>query len=100
MRDDFVVRFSQGTARILKLSDVRKLDAWKHAFEGQPKDHRYYELIEETLANDFEFRYAVLEDGAGNIRAIQSLFFVRQNLIEGVRGIFRSVVDLVRKAFP
>ena len=100
MRDDSVVPFSQGTARILKLSEVRKLDAWKHAFKGQAKDHRYYELIEETLANDFEFRYAVLEDGAGNVRAIQSLFFVRQNLIEGVRGFFRSVVDLVRKAFP
>ena len=100
MRDDAVVPFAQGAARILKLSDMRQLEAWTRAFEGQVKDRRYYELIEETLANDFEFRYAVLADSAGNIRAIQSLFFVRQNLIEGVRGVFRSIVDLVRKAFP
>lgn len=100
MRDDIVVPFAQGTARLLKLADAQKLEAWKSAFEGKAKDHRYYELIEQTLANEFEFRYLVLEDNAGNVRAIQSVFFVRQNLIEGVRGAFRAIVDLVRKTFP
>jgi Acetyltransferase (GNAT) domain len=100
MRDDVVVPFAQGTARILKLSDVRDLDAWKRAFQDKCKDHRYYELIEQTLSNDFEYRYAVLEDSSGNVRAIQPLLFVRQNLIEGVRGFFRTIVDLVRKKFP
>src|SRR5262249_30524426 len=100
MRDDAVVPFAQGTARFLKLSDVRNLDAWKRAFQDKCKDHRYYELIERTVANDFEYRYVVLEDTSGNVRAIQPLLFVRQNLIEGVRGFFRSIVDLVRKTFP
>src|SRR6202030_2518352 len=74
--------------------------AWKRAFPDKCKDHRYYELIEATLANDFEYHYAQLEDTAGNIRAIQPIFFVRQNLIEGMRGAFRRIVDLVRKTFP
>ena len=100
MHDDTVVPFAQGTARILTLSEVQKLDAWKRAFQDKCKDHRYYELIERTLANDFEFRYVVLEDASGNTRAIQPIIFVRQNLIEGVRGVFRAVVDLVRKVFP
>jgi len=100
MRDDVVVPFAQGTAKVLKLSGVRNLEAWKQAFQDKCKDHRYYELIEETLANDFEYRYAAIEDSSGNIRAIQSVFFVRQNLIEGVRGAFRAIVDLVRKTFP
>jgi len=100
MRDDVVVPFAQGTARILKLFDVRNLDAWKRAFQDKCKDHRYYALIEQTLANDFEYRYVVLEDQAGNLRAIQPILFVRQNLIEGVRGFFRVIVDLVRKTFP
>jgi len=100
MRDDAVVPFTQGTARILTLSDVRNLDAWKHAFQDKCKDHRYYELIERTLANDFEYRYVVLEDESGSVRAIQPILFVRQNLIEGVRGFFRAIVDLVRKTFP
>jgi len=33
-------------------------------------------------------------------RAIQPVFFVRQNLVEGVPGKVRSIVDEVRKIFP
>jgi len=100
MAGDVVVPFAQGTARILTLSGVRNLDAWKRAFQDKCKDHRYYELIEETLANDFEYHYALVEDGSGNVRGIQPIFFVRQNLVEGMRGAFRKIVDLVRKIFP
>src|SRR5207245_9019710 len=100
MGDDLVVPFAQGTAKILTLSGLRDLEAWKRAFQNKCKDHRYYELVEETLANDFEYHYAVLEDGSGNISGIQPIFFVRQNLIEGMRGAFRKIVDLIRKKFP
>src|SRR5207237_1336733 len=100
MLDDLVVPFAQGTAKILTLSGLRDLEAWKRTFHNKCKDHRYYELVEETLANDFEYHYAVLEDGSGNIRGIQPIFFVRQNLIEGMRGAFRKIVDLIRKMFP
>ena len=94
---DVVVPFAQGTARILKLSEVRNLDAWSRAFQDKCKDHRYYALIEQTLANDFEYRYVVLEDASGKVRGIQPILFVRQNLIEGMRGPFRAIVDLVRR---
>src|SRR5213594_2628586 len=100
MRDDAIVSFAQGTARILTLSGIRNLDVWRRAFHDKCKDHRYYELIEQTLANDFEYHYALLEDRSGNVRAIQPIFFVRQNLTEGMRGVFRKIVDLVRKTFP
>ncbi len=100
MRGDVVVPFAQGTARILTLSGVRDLEAWKRAFQDKCKDHRYYELIDETLANEFEYHYALLEDDSGNVRAIQPVFFVRQNLVEGMRGAFRRIVDLVRRKFP
>jgi len=100
MHDDVAVPFAQGTARFLKLSDARNLEAWQRAFQGKCKDHRYYELIEGTLANDFEYRYVALEDAVGTVRAIQPILFVRQNLVEGVRGAFRRIVDLIRKKFP
>src|SRR5207244_5513606 len=35
-----------------------------------------------------------------NARAIQPVFFVRQNLVEGVPGKIGSIVDRVRKIFP
>jgi len=55
-------------------------------------------IIEDTLLqNDFEHHYLLLEDNSGQQRAIQPVFFVRQNLVEGVPGKVRSIVDEVRK---
>jgi predicted N-acyltransferase len=42
----------------------------------------------------------LLDDASGNVRAVQPVFFVRQNLVEGVPGKVRSIVDGVRKVFP
>jgi predicted N-acyltransferase len=89
-----------GVARIITRTELQDREEWRQAFHAKYKDHRYYELIEHTLDNDFDFHYAVLEDLSGKVRAIQPIFFVRQNLVEGVPGKVRSIVDLVRKRFP
>jgi len=48
----------------------------------------------------FEHCYLVFQNPDGRIRGIQPIFFVRQNLIEGVPGRIASMVDLIRKVFP
>ena len=88
-----------GFAKITSLAGLQNCDAWRRAFRNKCKDHRYYEIVEETLEG-FEHHYLSMEDSAGNIRGIQPVFFVRQNLVEGVPGKIRSVVDVVRKIFP
>jgi predicted N-acyltransferase len=90
----------QGVAKVVRSSELRSCGAWKQAFQDKCKDHRYYEIIEETLKNDFEHYYLLLEDSSGNVRAIQPVFFVRQNLVEGVPGKVRSLIDMVRRMFP
>jgi predicted N-acyltransferase len=90
----------QGVVRILSFAELQNCEAWKRAFQQQCKDHRYYEIVDQTLESGFEHHYLVLEDESGNARAVQPLFFVRQNLVEGVRGKLRSLVDFVRKRFP
>src|SRR5712691_12519732 len=100
MQTGGTISFPQGVAKIATLAELQGSEAWKRAFQNKCKDHRYYEIIEQTLANDFEHRYLLLEDEAGRLRAIQPIFFVRQNLVEGVPGKLRSTVDLVRKRFP
>jgi len=100
MGDSAVIPFRHGIAKIVQRSELQSSEAWKHAFQNKCKDHRYYELIEETLANDFEYRYVALEDSSGKVRGIQPILFVRQNLVEGMRGTLRAMVDLVRKKFP
>jgi predicted N-acyltransferase len=87
-------------AKVASADELQNSEAWRRAFQGKCKDHRFYEIVERTLANDFEYRYWLLEDAAGNPRAIQPMFFVRQNLIEGVPGKIRSMVEKIRKKFP
>jgi hypothetical protein len=93
------ISFPEGVTKAVALADVQSCEAWKRAFQNRCKDHRYYEIVEETLKG-FEHHYLAVEDSSSHIRAIQPVFFVRQNLVEGVPGKIRSVVDAVRKIFP
>src|SRR5947209_645244 len=94
------IPFPEGAAKVVTLAELQNCGAWKRAFQNKCKDHRYYEIVEETLQNDFEHYYLLLEDNSGNVRAIQPVFFVRQNLVEGVPGKVRYLVDGIRKIFP
>src|SRR5438034_10772645 len=95
-----IIQFDNGVAKVLQLSELQNCDAWKRALRNKCKDHRYYEIVEETLECGFEHHYLLFEDRPGNARAIQPVFFVRQNLVEGVPGKIRSIVDGIRKVFP
>lgn len=99
MVDALTIPFPLGIARVLSFADVRNLGAWKHAFEGKCKDHRFYEIVAETLDSKFEHHYLVLEDRAGNVRGIQPIFFVQQNLVEGIPAL-RAAVEVIRRRFP
>ncbi|MEP6603491.1 MAG: GNAT family N-acetyltransferase [Spartobacteria bacterium] len=94
------IAIPQGKAKLVSREELHNSPAWAEAFRAHCKDHRYYEIVETTLRDGFEHHYLVLEDESGNVRAIQPLFFLQQNLVEGVPGTVRSIVDLVRKTFP
>src|SRR5438874_7827257 len=100
MQHGNAIRIHHGVLKVVTLAEMQNCRIWKQAFQNKCKDHRYYEIVEETVEGGFEFRYLLLEDGSGNTRAIQPVFFVRQNLIEGVPGKISSIVDRVRKVFP
>lgn len=94
------VRVPGGSASIVTLPDLQDCPAWREAFRDQCKDHRFYELIGTTLTDKFDYFFLVLEDEKQRVRAIQPLFFVRQNLTEGVAGTVREAIDRVRRRFP
>jgi predicted N-acyltransferase len=100
MPESRLIPLPEGVARIVTRTELQRSEAWRQAFENRCKDHRFYEIVEQTLANDFEYRYWLLEDLAGKIRAVQPVFFVRQNLVEGVPGKVRAAVEAVRQWFP
>ena len=94
------VRFPSGTATIVTLAELADSVAWRKAFQDKLKDHRFYELVGTTLTVGFEYFFLVLEDNEKQVRAIQPLFFVRQNLTEGVTGPVRHTIDRIRRKFP
>jgi len=93
------INFSNGVARVLTRDELRTIDAWQHAFAGKTKDHRFYEIVADTLDSKFEHHYLLLEDRNGTVRAIQPVFFVQQNLVEGIPAL-RAAVEAVRRRFP
>ena len=94
------IRSPQRVVKVLTLAELQNRGGWQRALQNTCKDHRYYEIVEETLQCGFEHHYLLIEGAAGETRAIQPVFFVRQNLVEGVPGRVRSAVDLIRKMFP
>src|SRR5947208_12980634 len=90
----------EGSVTVVQLHEAQNCDAWKRALRNKCKDYRYYEIVEETLECGFEHHYLLLEDASGNVRGVQPIFFVRQNLVEGVPGKIRYIVDGIRKIFP
>lgn len=94
------LQIPHGFATLVTQEQVRAYPAWQESLRDCCKDHRFYELVGETLTDDFDYFFLVLEDETRRVRAIQPLFFVRQNLTEGLAGILRRTVDRVRRKFP
>jgi predicted N-acyltransferase len=93
------IPFANGVARVLSRVELETCAAWTRAFEGKTKDHRFYEIVADTLGENFDHHYLVLEDRAGKVRGIQPVFFVQQNLVEGIPAL-RKAVDKIRRRFP
>jgi predicted N-acyltransferase len=91
---------ADGQVEVISGRELQNYPEWKSVFADAYKDHRYYEIVEQTLDSGFEHHYFVLRASDGTVRGVQPLFLVRQNLVEGLRGKIRSLVELIRKRFP
>jgi len=99
MDAECTIPFRGGVAKVVRLAALQQSEAWQSAFASQAKNHRFYEIVDGTLASGFEHRYVILEDETGRVRAVQPVFFVQQNLVEGVPAI-RGAVEFIRRQFP
>ena len=72
-------------------------DVWRSLFRPHWKDYRYYQTLEETFAEQFAQRYLVLRDEAGEVRAIQPLFFVAQDVTAGLSARSRALLRPLRR---
>jgi Acetyltransferase (GNAT) domain len=85
---------------VLSRAELAQCPYWPRAFADQRKDHRYYELIEDTIRQGFDYRYFVIKDGAGEVLAVQPFFVLDQDLAAGVGARSRALIALIRRALP
>lgn len=88
----------RGRARLLTRLELAAEREWPGMFDGFGKDARFYELIDETIAGGFEFRYLALEDHEGRVRAIQPLFWVDQDVLAASAAA--RYVKAIRAVWP
>ena len=76
----------RGRVEVATRAELSRYPHWAHAFSTERKDHRYYELVEDTIQQGFDYRYFVVKDAGGDVCAIQPFFTLDQDLLAGVGG--------------
>ena len=93
-------RTTGGHAWVVSSASRIPAELRRTALAGRSKDFRYYELLEESLRTQFDYRHFVLHDEATGEWAIQPCFFVNQDLLAGLPQAIRSLFSPVRKLWP
>lgn len=86
--------------QVLSRDEVACCPRWQHAFANEHNDHRYYELLEDTLPEGLIYRYFAIEGESGDVRAIQPFFLISQDLLAGTGSTVGALVDGIRVHWP
>jgi hypothetical protein len=73
---------------------------WKSAFMWERMDHRFYELVEDTITQGFEYQYFIIRDTNGAVQAIQPFFVLDQDLLAGSSPTTQQLVNQLRLIWP
>jgi hypothetical protein len=55
-RIEWAIQAVPGVA-ICSRQELTRCEHWRHAFANERKDHRHYELVEDAIHPEFEYRY-------------------------------------------
>ena len=93
----FAGRFGAGwTFEVFDGAGDLEPERWGAFFPPHWKDQRYYRTLEETFAGQFPQRYLVLRE-QDEVRAVQPLFFVDQDLTVSLAGWLRAILRPLRR---
>ena len=81
---------------VVSRAELSGCDTWTSTFIDQRKDYRYYEILDDTLRDNFEYRYFAIVDDNGHIRAVQPFFLVDQDILEGLGAKRVHWISLIR----
>jgi hypothetical protein len=85
---------------IISRAELVHCGHWRNAFVGKRKDHRFYELVEDTIRQGFDYQYFAIKYGDGEVRAIQPFFMLDQDLLAGMTPKIQEIFYAVRRVWP
>ena len=85
---------------VVSRADLSGCAPWTSTFTDQRKDYRYYEILDDTLWDQFEYRYFAIVDSKGQVRAIQPFFLVDQDILEGLGAERIYLISFIRRVYP
>jgi len=97
---DEVFETSCGPASVFFSSRQLPAGIRSRAFAGMSKDFRYYEASERALEGQFDHQYLVLKNTKEDKVAVQPIFFVSQDILEGLPRNLHATLTWPRKFFP
>jgi len=84
-------------SEIMSRAELERCPHWASAFAHERKDRRYYEIVEDTIDQGFDYGYFVLKSETGEIRAIQPFFVNDQDMLGGTSPKVIKIVSHVRR---
>lgn len=84
---------------VVTREQLGQVPRWADAFAAERKDHRFYEILEDTIRGEFDYKYLLVYHG-GAVAAIQPIFLLDQDLLAGIEGRGKSLAEFVRRYWP
>ena len=91
---------ASGSVETIRRDQLACCRHWSHAFERERKDYRYYEIVEDTILQGFEYRYFAIKDLHGEVCAVQPFFILDQDLLAGATPRIGSLIKAIRSIWP
>ena len=86
--------------KIMTRDEIAGCPAWAATFADRRKDHRYYEILEDTLRDRVEYRYFAIIDQTACIQAVQPFFLLDQDILEGLGAEWQTWLARIRRFVP
>ena len=97
------IQTARGVVFAVTRQQIETCERWRfayaRAFPDVRKDSRYYDIVEETILQGFDYRYFVVEDQSGEVRAVQPFFLLNQDLIAGAGKVVRGIIKPFRMIY-
>ena len=92
--------FRPGASLVPGPRDSVVAQALEVGFRHLRKDSRYYEIVEDTICPEFDYRYFAINDASGLLSAVQPFFLLDQDLLAGAGPRAKAFVNAARRVWP